>query len=305
MSVPAVSLRALTKRYGRRGTLAVCDLTLDVLPGEVFGFLGLNGAGKSTTIRILLDLLRPTSGSAFVFGMNCQSEGPAVRASIGYLPGEIAFYGDMTGRAILQLLDHLSPGRCDPAWLGQLLERFELSGRDLDRRIRDYSTGMKRKLGLVQAFMPDPPLLILDEPTEGLDPLMQGAFHELLGEARRGGRTVFMSSHVLSEVERSCDRIGILSRGELGLVAPVDEVLRLAPRRVHVSFGREVGPPDALDLPSTFTVLAATGRRWSLEARGELGPLVARLSGLPVSDLDIEEATLDDVVMAYYRGSKP
>jgi ABC-2 type transport system ATP-binding protein len=291
----------LSKRYGRRGTVAVRDLSFEVQPGEVFGFLGLNGAGKTTTIRVLLDLLRPTAGAAFVLGRNCQSEGLAVRAAIGYLPGEVTFYGDMTGRRVLDLLDRLAGKRSDPAWQRQLLERFDLPECDLDKRIRDYSSGMKRKLGLVQAFQADPALLILDEPTEGLDPLMQAAFHELLCELRERGRTIFMSSHVLSQVERACDRIGVLRHGELGLVAPVEEVLHLAPRRVRIAFAADVPPPDPDWLAPNLEIVSATPRRWSLRARGPLGALVARLAGMPVADLDVEEAKLEDVVIAYYR----
>ncbi len=158
-----LSIRGLTKRYGR--TIAVRDLTLDVQAGEVFGFLGLNGAGKTTTIRILLDLLRPTCGRASVFGHDCQAHGLAVRAAIGYLPGEMHFYGDMTGAEVLALLDRLGRGRVSPGYRDQLLERFQLTGAELASRVREYSTGMKRKLGLVQALQADPPLLILDEPT--------------------------------------------------------------------------------------------------------------------------------------------
>jgi len=295
---PAIAIRGLTKRYGR--TPAVDNLTLEVLPGEIFGFLGLNGAGKTTTIRILLDLLRPTSGAAFVLGHHCRTDSLAVRASVGYLPGEIAYYGDMTGRQVLGLLDRLGRERVRPELQGQLLERFSLTAADLDRRLREYSTGMKRKLGLVQAFQADPPLFILDEPTEGLDPLMQEAVYELLAEVRRRGRTVFMSSHVLPEVGRVCDRIGVLRRGTLVLVAPVDEIRHLAPRRVHVTFAADVERPDA-SWPPGVELADVTQRRWSLSVRGPLGPVVHRLAALPVADLHVDEPRLEDVVIGYYR----
>jgi ABC-2 type transport system ATP-binding protein len=295
---PAIAVRGLTKRYGR--TPAVDDLTLDVLPGEVFGFLGLNGAGKTTTIRILLDLLRPTAGAAFVFGRNCRTESLAVRGSVGYLPGEIAYYGDMTGRQVLDLLDRLGGARVRPELQRQLLERFALTPDDLARRLRAYSTGMKRKLGLVQAFQADPPLLILDEPTEGLDPLMQEALYDLLAEARSRGRTVFMSSHVLPEVERVCDRIGVLRAGALALVATVDEVRHLAPRRVQVTFAADLGRPGA-PWPPGVTLEQAAARRWSLSVRGPLGPLLRLLAPLPVADLRVDEPRLEDVVIGYYR----
>ena len=182
MSDPAISTAGLAKHYGR--LVAVSDLTLEVRAGEVFGFLGLNGAGKTTTIRVLLDLLRPTHGRAWIFGRDCQADGLAVRAGLGYLPGEIGFYTDMTGEETLQLLARLGRKHVDRAYRRRLEDRFEFAPADLSRRLREYSSGMKRKLGIIQAFQADPPLLILDEPTEGLDPLMQEAFYELLTEVK-------------------------------------------------------------------------------------------------------------------------
>src|SRR5216684_4304460 len=234
----AVSIRGLTKRYGK--LTAVNKLDLDVAPGEILGFLGLNGAGKTTTIRILLDLLRPNGGTASVFGHDCQADGLQVRAMAGYLPGEMGIYPDMTGVEVLDLLAGLSGGKIANGYRSELQERLELPDSDLRRRLREYSTGMKRKLGIIQAFQADPRLLILDEPTEGLDPLMQESFYGLLAGLRQRGRTVFMSSHVLSEVDRVCDRIAILRNGELVLLSAVDESRRLAPRRVRVLFTENV-----------------------------------------------------------------
>jgi ABC-2 type transport system ATP-binding protein len=298
---PVIVLDDLTKRYGR--TPAVRQLTLEVRPGETFGFLGLNGAGKTTTIRVLLDLLRPTSGRASVLGRDCQREGLAVRAAIGYLPGEISFYQDMTGRQVLDLLGRLGATRPAPGYVQQLLDRFEFAAADLDRRLREYSTGMKRKLGIVQAFQADAPLLILDEPTEGLDPVMQEAFYALLGEVRGRGRTVFMSSHVLSEVERVCDRIGVLRKGELTLVAPVEQVRHLAPRRVQVIFAADVPAPVSSSLAPGVSLVSALPRCWSFTIRGPLGPLLAQVSSMPIADLTVEEPRLEDVVINYYRES--
>src|SRR5258707_12489759 len=190
--VPAVSIRGLTKRYGK--LTAVNNLNLEVAPGEILGFLGLNGAGKTTTIRILLALLRPTSGKAFVFGRDCQQEGLEARSKIGYPPGEMGIYSDLTGREVLDLLAGLQRRPIDIRHRRELQERLGLPDTDLQRRMREYSTGMKRKLGIIQAFQADPPLLILDEPTEGLDPLMQEAFHATLAATRRRGAAVFMSS---------------------------------------------------------------------------------------------------------------
>ncbi len=294
----AVALEGITKLYGR--LVAVRNLHLEVHPGEIFGFLGLNGAGKTTTIRILLDLLRPSSGRAFIFGRDCQRHGLEVRANVGYLPGEIGLYGEMTGRDLLSLLARLGRYAVQPEYRSKLLDQLQLSEADLERKVREYSTGMKRKLGLIQALQGDPALLILDEPTEGLDPLMQEAFYGILSEVQNRGRTVFMSSHVLSEVERVCSRIGLLKKGELVLLRPVEEIRRMAARRVHVSFSEDV-PSVPRALPEGHEVLEIQPRAWSLRIHGALGPLVNSLSGLPVRDLEVYEPRLEDVLMKYYR----
>ncbi len=298
MPIPAIAIEHLTKRYGR--LVAVRDLTFEVHQGEIFGFLGLNGAGKTTTIRVLLDLLRPTAGRARLLGCDCQSDGLRARAQVGYLPGEIGFFADMRADRILEVLAELAGTPVDPAWRQQLFDRLELAGGQLHRRVRELSTGTKRKIGIVQAFQADPPLLILDEPTEGLDPLMQEAFYGLLADVRARGRTVFMSSHVLSEVERVCDRIGLLRAGELVLQAPVEEVRGLVPREVHVFFAEEVAGP-ASDLLPGFAVIATAPRSWTLRGQGSLGPLVRTLAGMPVADVTIKEPHLEEVVMRYYR----
>jgi ABC-2 type transport system ATP-binding protein len=299
---PAIQLHRISKTYGP--VAAVRDLSLDVEPGEIFGFLGLNGAGKTTSIRIILDLVRPTSGRARVFGIDCHDESLAARARIGYLPGELGFYGDMTGEATLDVLARLNDAVVDRVRRGELLERMQLAPRDLRRRVRDYSTGMKRKLGIVQAFQPDRPLLILDEPTEGLDPLMQDALYELLADTRRRGRTVFMSSHVLSEVERVCDRIGLLRRGELVLVSSVSDVRNMAARQIRVVFREDVDSEHSATrdrLPENCEVIEITPRAWTLRVRGALGPLLAWLGALPVEDIEVREPHLEEVLKTYYR----
>jgi ABC-2 type transport system ATP-binding protein len=296
----AVSTSGLTKRFGR--LVAVRALDLAVEPGQVFGFLGLNGAGKTTTIRLLLDLLRPTAGSAAILGHDCQADGLAARALVGYMPGEVGFYRDMTGRQVLGVLSRLSRRAVRGTWQRELLERLAFHDADLDRRIREYSTGMKRKLAIVSAFQADAPLLMLDEPTEGLDPLMQEAFYALLAVVRQRGTTVFLSSHVLSEVDRLCDRIGVLRAGELVLAASVDSVRRMAPRLVRVEFRGPVPPPPP-GWPSSIEIVEADATRWSLRVRGSTGPVVESLAGLPVADFDVREARLEDVVLSYYRGT--
>jgi ABC-2 type transport system ATP-binding protein len=298
--VPAISIQGITKRFG--SLAAVNDLRLDVAEGEILGFLGLNGAGKTTTIRILLDLLRPNAGRAFLLGHDCQEDGLEARSNIGYLPGEMGVYSDLTGREVLDLLAGISRKSGGKKYRGELQERLQLPDRDLRRRLREYSTGMKRKLGIIQAFQSDPELLILDEPTEGLDPLMQESFYQLLADVKRRGRTVFMSSHVLSEVGRVCDRIALLRKGELALLSSVEECRRLAARIVRVFFSADM--PVSSGLPQGIEVVTAGPRLWSLKVEGPLGPLLSVLAALPVSDLEVTEPRLEDAVLEYYRGAE-
>ena len=291
-----ISIRGLTKRYGN--VLAVNNLSLEGVPGEILGFLGLNGAGKTTTIRILLDLLRPNSGNAFILGHDCQTDGLQARLNIGYLPGEMGIYSDLTGREVLDLLAGLNGHAIDKPRRRDLQNRLEFPESDLRRRVREYSTGMKRKLGLIQAFQSDPLLLILDEPTEGLDPLMQESFYRLLVDVKQRGRTVFMSSHVLSEVERVCDRIALVRKGELVLLSSVEELRKLAGRQIRIFFSEDV---QIVELPPGSTVVETGPRQWTLKIKGPVGPLLRAIEGFPVRDLEVEEAKLDDVILKYYR----
>jgi ABC-2 type transport system ATP-binding protein len=295
--VAPISIRGLTKRYGN--IQAVNNLRLEVAQGEILGFLGLNGAGKTTTIRILLDLLRPNSGNAFILGHDCQADGLRARLNVGYLPGEMGIFPDLTGREVLDLLAGLSGQTIDKARRRELQERLEFPESDLRRSLREYSTGMKRKLGLIQAFQSDPLLLILDEPTEGLDPLMQESFYKLLVDAKQRGRTVFMSSHVLSEVDRVCDRIALVRKGELVLLSSVDELRKLAARPVRVFFAEDV--PVSSNLPPGSEVMETHPRSWNLKVEGPLGPLLRAIATLPVRDIEIAEAKLEDVILKYYR----
>jgi ABC-2 type transport system ATP-binding protein len=295
--VSAISIRGITKQYGRQK--AVDNLHLEVAPGEILGFLGLNGAGKTTTIRILLDFLRPSSGAAFIFGHDCQADGLKARSNIGYLPGEMGVYSDLTGREILDLLAGLNRPQGNRQHRRELQDRLDLPDQDLRRKLREYSTGMKRKLGLIQAFESDPDLLILDEPTEGLDPLMQESFYALLSDVKKRGKTVFMSSHVLSEVDRVCDRIALLRKGELVLLARVEESRKRAARGVRVSFAEDVTVTP--DLPPGHEMLQAGPRQWHLRVEGLLGPLLGVLTALPVADIEVEQPKLEDVVMQFYR----
>jgi ABC-2 type transport system ATP-binding protein len=294
---PIIETEGLTKHYGR--LVALEDLTIQVEAGEVLGFLGSNGAGKTTTIRLLLDLIRPTRGRARIGGFDCRTESLKARALVGYLPGEMPVYPELTGSEYLDYLASLSGGVADPAIVERLLHRFDVGPADLKRRLRDFSHGMKRKLGIVQALMGRPAVVILDEPTSGLDPLMIEAFCETIDELKRDGRTtVFLSSHVLSEVERTCGRVVLIRRGRLAAVKAMGEIGAAFPRRVTVTFSG----PVSRDAPTGPTILlvAKEDRRWVFDVVGELGPLVAVLVGLPIADLEVERFSLEDYVLRLY-----
>src|SRR3954451_15087102 len=278
----AITTAGLTKAYGgvaarvhrpgRRATAevrALEDLTIDVREGEVFGFLGPNGAGKSTTIRLLLGYLHPTAGTGTLLGLDCVRDTVAIRRRIGYLPGGIALYDSLTGERLLDYLGELT-GR-PQVRRAELCDRLELSPRAPGRPVRDYSRGMRQKIGIVQALQHDPELAILDEPTEGLDPLMQRAFYDILGEVRAAGRTVFFSSHVLSEVERVCDRVAVVREGRL--VALEDVGTLLARRRRHVEI-TVVGPPPDLSGVHGVTGLAVEGSRITCSLEGDPAPFL-------------------------------
>lgn len=302
MDVPVITARKLCKRYG--ATAALQDLDLEVRPGEVFGFLGPNGAGKTTTIRLLLDLIRPSSGEAFLFGQHPGD--PAVRARVGYLPGELALDGRLTAGAMLTILDGLRPRGTPPAEprrVAELCERLHLSSADLARTIRDESRGTKQKIGLVAAFQHDPELLVLDEPTGGLDPLVREALFELMLEAGARGRTVFHSSHVLDEVERTCSRVAILRAGHLVALESIDALRDGLARRMHVVF-RDAPPDDLAELPGV-EVVERDGPRVTLLVGGPLDPLLAALARAGVDDMDFPEPDLEEVFGAFYAGADP
>jgi ABC-2 type transport system ATP-binding protein len=292
----ALHLDTLTKHYG--AVVAVEKLSLDVPAGSVFGFLGANGAGKTTTIRMLLDLLRPTSGAAAILGFDCRRQSLEVRRRVGFLPSEMPFYPDQSGAGYLKFLSALGPRPASPARLAFLLKRFDLSDRDLRRRMRDYSHGMKRKVGLIQALMTEPPVLILDEPTSGLDPLMIEAFCETIDELARAGRTtVFLSSHVLAEVDRVCERIALVRSGRLVAVKTLRELRLATPRRVTVLFS---SPVDAAALPPGLTLVARQPRQWVIDAAGPIGELIGTLAHLPVADVTVAPFAPSDTILRMF-----
>jgi ABC-2 type transport system ATP-binding protein len=292
----AIRTEDLTKHFGRVAALE--GLTLEAMRGEIFGFLGANGAGKTTTIRLLLDLLRPTRGRALLDGHDCRRDSLRARASVGYLPGEMPLYPDMTAAGLLRHLARLQPHTPAPAWIDTLLARFGLGPAELSRPLVQLSHGMKQKVGLVQALMGRAPILVLDEPTAGLDPLMIEAFCETVIELRAAGHAVFLSSHVLSEVERLCDRIALVARGRLVKVAAMDEIRREFPRRVRITFNRPVATPAPTP---GIRMVDTTEWEWRLEVRGALGPLLARIETSALADVEVESFRLEDYVLGLYE----
>jgi len=289
-----ISTRRLTKHYG--SVRALSDLTLDVNRGEIFGFLGPNGAGKSTTIRTLLGFLHATRGTAMVLGMNVVTESVEIRRLTGYLPGGIALYDSLTGEQVLDYLVEMQ-GR-EPHRRAELCERLELSSTVLRRKVRDYSRGMRQKIGVVQALQHDPELAILDEPTEGLDPLMQHAFYAILDDLRREGRTVFFSSHVLSEVERLCDRVTIIREGSVVESGSLDDLRHLS----RTSF-RVAGIADAPAVRALAGVhdLRVSESTVEFEADSEAIPTVlAALSAQGATSVTAAPASLESLFLRHY-----
>jgi ABC-2 type transport system ATP-binding protein len=288
-----VQTERLTKYYGRQ--LGVVDLDLQVEPGEVFGFLGPNGAGKTTTIRLLLDLIRPTRGSITLLGRDSRRDGVTLRRQVGYVPGELALYGHLTGMDNLRFLAALRGG-VDWAFVAQLAERLDA---DLSRKVRDLSTGNKRKVALVQAFMHRPALLILDEPTVGLDPLVQHEFYHLLEEARDAGQTVFLSSHLLPEVQRVCDRVAFVREGRLIALEDIAAVAGKAVHEVNVTFAGAPPVDEIAALPGVSD-LAVDGASVRLRLNGSFDPLIKCAAASTVVSLTSREPDLEDVFLAYY-----
>jgi len=300
---PAIRTDGLTKRFGGQTRIglssarvdALVDVDLEVRSGEIFGFLGPNGAGKSTMIRLLLGYLHATAGRATVLGLDTALDSVAIRGRIGYLPGGIALYDGLTGEGHLDYLCRLY--RRAPIRRAAIAERLEMSAATLRRPVRDYSRGMRQKIGVIQALQHDPELAILDEPTEGLDPLMQRAFYDLLDELKRDGRTIFLSSHVLSEVERICDRVAIIRAGRL--VALQDVTVLLASRKRHVEMRWTGAPPVLEGVPGVSGVHVADGFL-SCQLQGDPGPFLTAIGGAALTDLTIEPAHLEEAFLEFY-----
>jgi len=293
-SQTAIHTQGLTKHYG--DVEALIDLNLDVRSGEVFGFLGPNGAGKTTTIRTLLDEIRPTSGAASILGMDCRRESVAIRRRIGYVPGDLAMYPSLTGHDTLTYFANLRGG-VDWAYVDELAERL---GADLAKKVGDLSSGNRQKVGLIQAFMNRPDVLIMDEPSSGLDPLVQREFHAMMREVAAEGRTVFLSSHTLSEVQRVADRVGILRHGRLIALESVAEMRSKAIRQVVFEFGSPVDPAVFDGVPGVRSV-EVTNNRTVLSFDGKMAALLKIAEQHDVLDVTTEEADLEEIFLTYYR----
>jgi ABC-2 type transport system ATP-binding protein len=306
----AIVTSGLSKRYGHGGppihppwmhpapeVRALEDLSIEVGEGEIFGFLGPNGAGKSTTIRLLLGFLHPSAGSARVLGLDVARDSVEIRRRTGYLPGGIALYDTMSGDDLLDYLGKLT-GR-PPTRRAELCDRLEMPASTLRRLVRDYSRGMRQKMGIIQALQHDPELAILDEPTEGLDPLMQRAFYSILDDLRDAGRTIFFSSHVLSEVERVCHRVAIVRRGRLVALEDVEALLARRKRNVEM---RVEGPPPPLDgVAGVSGVAVMPDGRITCHLEGDVGPFLAAIRDVRVVDLTIEPAHLEEAFLELYH----
>lgn len=293
---PVIDISRLRKSYGEFEALRGIDL--EVRPGEVYGFLGPNGAGKSTTIRVLLDEIRASAGSAQLFGLDSRRDAIEIHRRLGYLPSDLALYPKMTGRDSLKFYARLRGG-VDQAYVEELAERFDAT---LDKRTGELSTGNRQKIGLIAAFMHKPELLIMDEPNAGLDPLVQHEFQSLVREVADEGRTVFLSSHTLSEVQRVADRVGIIRHGEMVAVEDIDDLR--AVRKVSMLVEPDPDPADFAAVDGARDV-AVSENHVHLSFDGELGSLLQAVgSKYRILDLSASDADLEEVFLAFYQDAK-
>ncbi len=290
-----IETKGLTVYYGRHRGIE--NLDLQVRRGEVYGFLGPNGAGKTTTQRVLLDIIRPSSGSATIFGLDCQKDGVQIRQQVSYLPGELSLYPNMRGRDFLHMMGRLRGNRVEKKYRTELCERL---GLDPSRKMREYSRGNKQKVGLVAAFMNKPDMLILDEPTSGLDPLVQQTVLELVRETRADGRTIFLSSHILSEVQEVCDRVGIIRDGHLVKTERVETLTKQQFKRLRLSFA-QMPPTAAFDFDGV-TETARDEHGVMLEVRQNLNSVLETAVAYNVLDMEMPPVTLEEIFLAYYGG---
>jgi len=292
-SEPIIVIDQLKKSYGK--IQAVNGISMSVEHGEIFGFLGPNGAGKTTTIRCMLDVIRPSRGTIRILGLDAQRDKLALHQYIGYLPGDVHLPGQMTGKQIINYFSRLQG--TEPVLLKDLVARFDV---EMKRPLKGYSKGMRQKIGIVLAFMCDPQVLILDEPTSGLDPLLQKVFNEFLLEEQARGKTIFMSSHIMSEVEKVCHRIAVIRKGELVTVEEVETLREKAGQRVTVEFGDPMIEEELTRIPGVSMVKKSNGH-YQFNVSGSMDPLIKALSRHEVIRLQVEEAPLEEVFLKFYE----
>jgi len=293
MTEYAIETKDLTVYYGsHRGIL---DVDLKVEKGEVFGFLGPNGAGKTTTERVLLDVIRPNKGSARIFGLDCQTDGVEARKKVSYLPGELSLYDNMKATAFFDMVNNMRGNNGDKAYRDQLCERLDL---DVSRKIRNYSRGNKQKVGIVVAFMNKPELLILDEPTGGLDPLVQQTVMELVREVNDEGKTVFFSSHILPEVQAVCDRVGIIRDGQLVATERVEDLMRQHFKRLRLNFGNM--PPVGTFVQDGVKEVARDEQGLTLEVYKNLNMVMETAVSFGITDIETTPVSLEEIFLTYY-----
>jgi ABC-2 type transport system ATP-binding protein len=292
----AIFTQGLKKSYG--DVRALIEVDLQVKPGEIFGFLGPNGAGKTTTIRCLLDMIRPDSGTLRVLGIDPQKDPVQVRRRVGYLPGELHLDENMSVTSALRFLNNLRGNQADWRYVTQLAEKLKLN---MKSQIKNLSKGNKQKVGVVQALMHKPELLMLDEPTFGLDPLMQQEVLRLIASAREEGATVFFSSHILSEVQEIADRVGIIRRGEVIEVADTHSLIHRSFRRARVLFKEAVDTDRLEGIPGVSVLSRDDGMHVILQVEGEMDGLIKSLSAYPVLDFETERPSLEEIFLAYYK----
>ena len=295
MSYPAIQISDLTKRYGKdRG---IENINLQVDEGEIFGFIGPNGAGKSTTIRVLLNLLFPTSGSARIMGFDTVRDSKKIREHIGYIPSEANPYPDMTAREFLRYCASFYSNPQTDKKISELMEMFEL---EPERKISNLSSGNRKKLSIIQSFLHNPVLLIVDEPTTGLDPLMQSRFFDLLRSENKRGMTVFFSSHTLSDVQMLCRRVAIIREGRIVNVEAIETLRKKQLKKIRIEFNDTV-PGNLASLPGLENGFNVSGKAIEFIYSGDMNSLVAALSGKDIADMTVEEPSLEEIFMHYYN----
>ena len=293
---PVIVIDKLQKSYGK--VQAVRGISMSVERGEIFGFLGPNGAGKTTTIRCMLDVIRPSAGTIRVLGLDAQRDALALHKRIGYIPGDVRLPGQMTGKQIIDYFSRLQ-GR-QPVLLDDLVARFDV---EMKRQLKSYSKGMRQKIGIVLGFMCDPDVLILDEPSSGLDPLLQKVFNEFLLEEQARGKTVFMSSHIMSDVEKVCQRVAVIRQGEIVTIEEVETLRQKAGQRVIVEFGDAVNADEVARMPGV-SMVTSHNNSYHFNVRGSMDALIKALSRHEVLRLEAEEAPLEEVFLKFYENTQ-